>query len=63
MDYQSIYNVFFFLARQLGMPSSQHSAIELTPSAYKDNCHRLEYLVDKQRELCGLSDKILAVSS
>ena len=48
--------------RLLGTPSVYQSTLELTPTSYKDHCKRLYYLVEKQRELCGLSQNVLAVS-
>ena len=49
--------------RLLGTPSVYQSTLELTPTSYKDHCKRLYYLVEKQRELCGLSQNVLAVST
>ena len=51
----------FFVNRLLGTPSVYQSTLELTPTSYKDHCKRLYYLVEKQRELCGLSQNVLAV--
>ena len=48
--------------RLLGTPSVYQSTLELTPTSYKDHCKRLYYLVEKQRELCGLSQNVLTVS-
>ena len=48
--------------RLLGTPSVYQSTLEMTPTSYKDHCKRLFYLVEKQRELCGLSQNVLTVS-
>lgn len=50
-----------FRFRLLGTPSVYQSTLELTPTSYKDHCKRLYYLVEKQRELCGLSQNVLSV--
>ncbi|XP_046458173.1 protein Wnt-4-like [Daphnia pulex] len=47
----------------LGTPSVYQSTLELTPTSYKDHCKRLYYLVEKQRELCGLSQNVLSTIS
>jgi hypothetical protein len=44
------------------MPISQQVTLDLTSSSYRDNCDRLRYLEQKQRELCALSQNILTVS-
>lgn len=51
----------FSFFRLLGTPSVYQSTLELTPTSYKDHCKRLYYLVEKQRELCGLSQNVLSV--
>ena len=51
----------FVTFRLLGTPSVYQSTLELTPTSYKDHCKRLYYLVEKQRELCGLSQNVLSV--
>lgn len=48
--------------RTLGMPNSQQGTLDLTSTSYRDNCDRLLYLEEKQRELCALSQNILTVS-
>ncbi|XP_023707581.2 protein Wnt-1-like, partial [Cryptotermes secundus] len=45
--------------RTLGMPNSQQGTLDLTSNSYRDNCDRLLYLEEKQRELCALSQNIL----
>jgi len=47
----------------LGTPSVYQSTLEMTPTSYKDHCKRLFYLVEKQRELCGLSQNVLTTIS
>ena len=44
------------------MPNSQHGTFDLSSSSYRENCNRLRYLEEKQRELCALSQNILTVS-
>jgi hypothetical protein len=56
----SIYMVH--CCRTLGMPNSQQGSLDLTSSSYRDNCDRLLYLEEKQREMCALSQNILTVS-
>lgn len=43
----------------LGMPSTIQGTVELKPTNYKQHCNRLQYLVKRQRELCGLSQNVL----
>lgn len=57
----SYFLIIYSRCRLLGTPSVFQSTLELTPTSYKDHCKRLYYLVEKQRELCGLSQNILSV--
>lgn len=53
-----------FACRMLGMHGSSGSAVEMNPmSSHKDNCNRLDYLVERQQQLCGLSENVLTVSA
>lgn len=47
----------------LGMPSTYQNTLELKPTTYKHYCRKLYYLVERQRELCGLSYNILQTVS
>ncbi|XP_034247116.1 protein Wnt-4-like isoform X1 [Thrips palmi] len=48
----------------LGMHGSSGSAVEFNPmSSHKDNCNRLDYLVERQQQLCGLSENVLTAIS
>ena len=41
------------------MPSAYQSTLELKPTTYKQHCNMLQYLVKRQKELCGLSQNVL----
>ncbi|RZF44644.1 hypothetical protein LSTR_LSTR000596 [Laodelphax striatellus] len=43
----------------LGMNGSPDTATNGLSPHHKENCHRLEYLVERQQQLCGLSGNIL----
>lgn len=45
------------------MQSVHQSTLELKPTTYKTFCKKLNYLVDKQQELCGLNHNILQTIS
>ncbi|XKL64244.1 hypothetical protein PGB90_004330 [Kerria lacca] len=46
--------------RLLGLQGYPPSAFSLNPTiSYEENCHRLNYLGEKQQRLCAISDKIL----
>ncbi|RWS14138.1 Protein Wnt-2b-A-like protein, partial [Dinothrombium tinctorium] len=47
----------------LGMPTTYQSTLELKPTNYKTYCKKLHYLVERQRELCGLNYNILQTIS
>ncbi|KAI1301750.1 Protein Wnt-5a [Halotydeus destructor] len=62
--------LFIFLHRQfvtvqaswwlLGMQSASHpNALELKPTTFKTVCKKLNYLVDRQQEICTLNHNIL----
>ncbi|XP_071044208.1 protein Wnt-5a [Parasteatoda tepidariorum] len=43
----------------LGMPAAYQTSLELKPTTYQNYCRKLQYLGDRQRELCGLNPNIL----
>lgn len=45
------------------MPSAYQSTLELKPSSYKLYCKKLNYLAEKQRDLCGLNHNVLKTVS
>ncbi|RWS13652.1 Protein Wnt-2b-A-like protein [Dinothrombium tinctorium] len=45
------------------MPTTYQSTLELKPTNYKTYCKKLHYLVERQRELCGLNYNILQTIS
>lgn len=48
--------------RQLGFPTTLPTTLNLTPTAHKERCMKMEFFVDKQKEFCAKYDKILPVS-
>jgi hypothetical protein len=47
----------------LGLPNNIPGANDLTPINYKDNCRKMHYLSDRQKELCVVSENIITVSA
>lgn len=45
------------------MPSAYQSSLELKPTTYKNHCKKLEYLVEKQKEMCTLNYNVLHIVS
>ncbi|GFR04081.1 protein Wnt [Trichonephila clavata] len=43
----------------LGMPAAYQTSLELKPTTYQTYCRKLQYLVERQRELCGMNPNIL----
>lgn len=52
----------FFCFRQLGLSAELSNTAEMTPTEHRNICAKLEFFVDRQRELCSKYDKILPVS-
>ncbi|XP_050293050.1 protein Wnt-1-like [Anthonomus grandis grandis] len=48
---------------QLGLSSTLHPTLNLTPTAHKEKCQKIEFFVEKQRDLCSKYDKILPIIS
>ncbi|ENN77506.1 hypothetical protein YQE_06032, partial [Dendroctonus ponderosae] len=48
---------------QLGFPATLSTILNLTPTAHKERCMKMDFFVDKQKELCAKYDKILPVPS
>ncbi|XP_044744481.1 protein Wnt-1-like isoform X1 [Coccinella septempunctata] len=45
----------------LGLTNSMLNSVDLASSNFRERCNKLEYLMDRQKELCSLNDKILPV--
>ncbi|KAG8188969.1 hypothetical protein JTE90_010061 [Oedothorax gibbosus] len=43
----------------LGMPAAYQTSLELKPTTYQTYCRKLQYLGERQKELCGTSPNIL----
>ncbi|GBL79802.1 hypothetical protein AVEN_28878-1 [Araneus ventricosus] len=41
------------------MPAAYQTSLELKPTTYQTYCRKLNYLVERQRELCGMNPNIL----
>ena len=54
--------LFFLILRYLAMPAAYQMTLKFN-NDYKDQCHKLQYLVARQRELCTLSKNMLAIVS
>ncbi|XP_066249159.1 protein Wnt-4-like isoform X1 [Euwallacea similis] len=46
---------------QLGFPTTLPTIMNLTPPAHKEKCMKMDFLVDKQKELCAKYDRILPI--
>ncbi|PRD29235.1 UNVERIFIED_CONTAM: wnt2b-a [Trichonephila clavipes] len=53
------FTYFYFFPRLLGMPAAYQTSLELKPTTYQTYCRKLQYLVERQRELCGMNPNIL----
>ncbi|ERL90021.1 hypothetical protein D910_07379 [Dendroctonus ponderosae] len=47
--------------QQLGFPATLSTILNLTPTAHKERCMKMDFFVDKQKELCAKYDKILPI--
>lgn len=52
----------YFPNRYLGTSNAMVRSNEVTPINYQEHCQSLPYLVTRQQELCGLSERISTVS-
>ncbi|XP_069702535.1 protein Wnt-4-like [Periplaneta americana] len=43
----------------LGMPNGRQDSLDVSASSHKENCERLRFLEERQRELCALSQNVL----
>lgn len=46
---------------QNGIPASSADGTEVQEIHYKEKCNKLQYLEERQREMCGLSQHIIKV--
>ncbi|XP_059056214.1 protein Wnt-1-like [Achroia grisella] len=49
------------LAAVRPIQGNNNSSLDIITALHKENCHRLEYLVERQKQLCLLSDKMIQV--
>ncbi|XP_030765210.1 protein Wnt-1-like [Sitophilus oryzae] len=48
---------------QMGFPTVLTGMLNLTPTEHKDRCMKMEFFIDKQKELCAKYDRILPIIS
>lgn len=51
----------FFCFRQLGLSAELSNSLDMTPAEHRNICAKLDYFVDRQKELCSRYDRILPV--